>query len=205
MQNLILYAVSYLLGSIPSGLILAKIFGHVDIKKEGSKSIGATNVLRVLKQTNPKLAKKLAILTVVCDVLKGVLPLIVASLLGASQSVLWTMAVLSVAGHCFSIFLGFQGGKGVATGAGVLAFFLPVEIIIALVVWFLVGKFLKISSLASLCALIALIASSFIIHQSLMKFTLTRRSLSSHFWWFINTYQISSACFQARSKKSYEK
>ena len=162
MQNLILYAVSYLLGSIPSGLILAKIFGHVDIKKEGSKSIGATNVLRVLKQTNPKLAKKLAILTVVCDVLKGVLPLIVASLLGASQSVLWTMAVLSVAGHCFSIFLGFQGGKGVATGAGVLAFFLPVEIIIALVVWFL-----KISSLASLCALIALIASSFIIHPEL--------------------------------------
>ena len=68
MQNLILYAVSYLLGSIPSGLILAKIFGHVDIKKEGSKSIGATNVLRVLKQTNQKLAKKLAILTVVCDV-----------------------------------------------------------------------------------------------------------------------------------------
>ncbi len=108
MQNLILYAVSYLLGSVPSGLILAKIFGHVDIKKEGSKSIGATNVLRVLKQTNPKLAKKLAILTVVCDVLKGVLPLIVASSLGASQSVLWTMAVLSVAGHCFSIFLGFQ-------------------------------------------------------------------------------------------------
>ena len=167
MQNLILYAVSYLLGSIPSGLILAKIFGHVDIKKEGSKSIGATNVLRVLKQINPKLAKKLAILTVVCDVLKGVLPLIIASFLGASQSVLWTMAVLSVAGHCFSIFLGFQGGKGVATGAGVLAFFLPVEIIIALVVWFLVGKFLKISSLASLCALIALIASSFIIHPEL--------------------------------------
>ena len=167
MQNLILYAVSYLLGSIPSGLILAKIFGHVDIKKEGSKSIGATNVLRVLKQTNPKLAKKLAILTVICDVLKGVLPLIIASLLGASQSVLWTMAVLSVAGHCFSIFLGFQGGKGVATGAGVLAFFLPVEIIIALVVWFLVGKFLKISSLASLCALIALITSSFIIHPEL--------------------------------------
>ena len=122
MQNLILYAVSYLLGSIPSGLILAKIFGHVDIKKEGSKSIGATNVLRVLKQKDPKLAKKLAILTVVCDVLKGVLPLMVASSLGASQSVLWTMAVLSVAGHCFSIFLGFQGGKGVATGAGVIAF-----------------------------------------------------------------------------------
>ena len=55
MQNLILYAISYLLGSIPSGLILAKIFGHVDIKNEGSKSIGATNVLRVLKQKDPKL------------------------------------------------------------------------------------------------------------------------------------------------------
>ena len=59
MQNLILYAISYLLGSIPSGLILAKIFGHVDIKNEGSKSIGATNVLRVLKQKDPKLAMKL--------------------------------------------------------------------------------------------------------------------------------------------------
>ena len=91
----------------------------------------------------------------------------VASSLGVSQSVLWTMAVLSVAGHCFSIFLGFQGGKGVATGAGVIAFFLPVEIIISLAVWFVIGKFLKISSLASLCALTALIASSFIIHPEL--------------------------------------
>ncbi len=58
MENLIIYAFIYLLGSIPFGLILAKFFAKTDIKKEGSKSIGATNVLRVVKEKNPKLAKK---------------------------------------------------------------------------------------------------------------------------------------------------
>ncbi|WP_169973455.1 MULTISPECIES: glycerol-3-phosphate 1-O-acyltransferase PlsY [unclassified Campylobacter] len=166
-ENIIAYALAYLLGGIPFGLILAKIFGNVNIQNEGSKSIGATNVLRVLKEKNPKLAKKIAILTVVCDVLKGVLPILIAKFIGLSPATLWAMAVFSVIGHCYSPFLKFEGGKGVATGAGVLMIFLPVEVIVALVVWFVVGRVLKISSLASLAALLALIISTLIIHPKI--------------------------------------
>lgn len=106
-------------------------------------------------------------MTVVFDVLKGVAPILIARAFDVSQSVLWGMAVLSVVGHCFSPFLKFEGGKGVATGAGVIACFLPIEIAIALLVWFLIGKILKISSLASLGALAALIIASFILHPEM--------------------------------------
>ncbi|QKG28594.1 glycerol-3-phosphate 1-O-acyltransferase PlsY [Campylobacter sp. RM16187] len=166
-ENIIAYALAYLLGGIPFGLILGKFFANVNIQNEGSKSIGATNVLRVLKEKDPKLAKKIAILTVVCDVLKGVLPILIAKFIGLSPATLWAMAVFSVIGHCYSPFLKFEGGKGVATGAGVLMIFLPIEIIVALVVWFIIGKVLKISSLASLVALFAFIISSFIIHPQI--------------------------------------
>lgn len=167
MENLIAYLVAYLCGAVPFGLIFGKIFAGVDITKSGSRSIGATNVLRVLKQQDPKKAKFIAILTIVCDVLKGLIPLFVAKILGLSEATLWAMAVLAVIGHCFSPFLAFEGGKGVATGAGVLGFFLPYELLIAVVVWFIVGKVLKISSLASLLALLALVISSFILHADL--------------------------------------
>ena len=166
-ENLICYLIAYLLGGVPFGLIFGKIFGKVDITKSGSGSIGATNVLRVLKQENPKLAKKIAVLTVAADALKGVAPILIARAYGIDESVLWMMATLSVVGHCFSPFLKFEGGKGIATGAGVIACFLPLEIAIALATWFIVGKTLKISSVASLAALGALIAVSFILHPDM--------------------------------------
>lgn len=166
-ENLICYLIAYLLGGVPFGLVFGKIFGKVDITKSGSGSIGATNVLRVLKQENPKLAKKIAVLTVAADALKGVAPILIARAYGIDESVLWMMATLSVVGHCFSPFLKFEGGKGIATGAGVIACFLPLEIAIALATWFIVGKTLKISSVASLAALGALIAASFILHPDM--------------------------------------
>lgn len=166
-ENLILYAVAYLLGAIPFGLILAKVFAKVDIKKSGSKSIGATNVLRVVKQENPKLAKILSVLTVVLDALKGALPILIARYLGFDDSIQWTMAVLAVLGHCYSPYLGFEGGKGIATGAGVLVCFLIVPVGIALVVWFIVGRVLKVSSIASLAALATLLLCSYFIDPSL--------------------------------------
>ncbi|BCX78959.1 glycerol-3-phosphate 1-O-acyltransferase PlsY [Campylobacter sp. 19-13652] len=165
--NLILYAVAYLLGAIPFGLILARVFAKVDIKNSGSKSIGATNVLRVVKQENPRLAKILSVMTVVLDALKGVAPILVARYMGFDDSVQWAMAVLAVLGHCYSPYLGFEGGKGIATGAGVLACFLPLCVGIALIAWFLVGRLLKVSSLASLTALTTLLVSSFLLNPSL--------------------------------------
>ncbi len=77
-ENLIAYLLAYLIGAVPFGLLFGLLFGGVNIKKSGSKSIGATNVLRVIKENNPTLAKKLAILTVICDALKGVIPILVA-------------------------------------------------------------------------------------------------------------------------------
>ncbi|TWO25903.1 glycerol-3-phosphate 1-O-acyltransferase PlsY [Campylobacter insulaenigrae] len=167
MENLIIYLLAYLVGGIPFGLILTQIFAKTNIKNLGSKSIGATNVLRVLKENNPQLAKKLAITTVVLDALKGIVPILIAKFLDYDDNILWTMAVLAVFGHCFSPYLKFEGGKGIATGAGVLVLFLPLEILVAIIAWFLTGKIFKISSLASLIALLVLIISSFIFHYDI--------------------------------------
>ncbi|MCR8708492.1 glycerol-3-phosphate 1-O-acyltransferase PlsY [Campylobacter sp. RM5063] len=167
MENLIIYLLAYLIGAIPFGLLLAQIFAKINIKNMGSKSIGATNVLRVVKESDPKLAKILAIATAILDALKGIIPILVAKFMGYDENILWTMAVLAVFGHCFSPYLKFEGGKGVATGAGVLAVFLPFEIISAVLAWFIIGKVFKISSLASLGALIVLIATSFIFHYNM--------------------------------------
>ncbi|MCR6591708.1 putative glycerol-3-phosphate acyltransferase PlsY [Campylobacter insulaenigrae] len=167
MENLIIYLLAYLIGGVPFGLILTQIFAKTNIKNLGSKSIGATNVLRVLKENNPQLAKKLAITTVILDALKGIVPILIAKFLNYDDNILWTMAVLAVFGHCFSPYLKFEGGKGIATGAGVLILFLPLEILVAIIAWFLTGKIFKISSLASLIALLVLIISSFIFHYDI--------------------------------------
>ncbi|MDQ1264537.1 MAG: acyl phosphate:glycerol-3-phosphate acyltransferase [Campylobacterota bacterium] len=161
------FIAAYLIGGIPFGLLLAKKFAGVDIKSSGSKSIGATNVLRVVKETNPALAKKLGAATLALDALKGVLVLAAAYFAGLSEATLWGISVLAVIGHCFSPYLNFEGGKGVATGMGVMAFMLPLETIIALVVWAIGAKVIRISSLSSLTALLALVMASFIIHPDL--------------------------------------
>jgi len=164
--NIELYLASYIIAGIPFGYLLAKIFAGVDIKQEGSGNIGATNVLRVLKQYNPQLAKKLGAITLFLDAIKGVVVLIVAKMLGANADTLWTIALLAVWGHCFSIFLNFEGGKGVATGFGVLLFLLPIPTIIAFIAWGVSAKLIKISSLSSLIALITLIVASYIIYPN---------------------------------------
>jgi glycerol-3-phosphate acyltransferase PlsY len=161
------FIAAYLIGGIPFGLLLAKKYAGVNIKTAGSGSIGATNVLRVVKETNPSLAKKLGIATLALDAIKGVLVLAVAYFAGLSEATLWGIAVLAVIGHCFSPYLNFEGGKGVATGMGVMMFMLPIETIIALVVWAFGAKFIRISSLSSLTALAALIIASFILHPDM--------------------------------------
>ncbi|WP_345981108.1 glycerol-3-phosphate 1-O-acyltransferase PlsY [Sulfurimonas sp. HSL3-2] len=162
-----LFIAAYLVGGIPFGLLLAKFFAGVDVKSSGSGSIGATNVLRVVKETNPALAKKLGAATLALDALKGVVVLTAGHFLGASEATLWGIAVLAVIGHCFSPYLNFEGGKGIATGMGVMMFMLPIETVIALVVWFGFAKTLRISSASSLLGLTALMISSFYIHPDM--------------------------------------
>ena len=166
--NLLFYLLAYLVGSIPFGLILAKSFAGVDIKKEGSGNIGATNVLRVLKTRDPKLAKKISIATLALDILKGMAVLFIAKMMGLSEAALWGIAVLAVFGHCFSIYLLGDGGKGVATGFGVLLFMIPLAALVGLAVWAFSAKVLKISSLSSLFGLLAVVGSSFFIYPDII-------------------------------------
>ncbi len=163
-QNILLYLAAYLISGIPFGYLLAKQFAGVNIKNEGSGNIGATNVLRVVKEKNPKLAKKLGAITLFLDAIKGVVVILIAKMLGAPEGVLWTLAVLAVLGHCFSAFLFFEGGKGVATGFGVLMVMMPIPALIALIVWAVAAKGLKISSVSSLIALIGFILASYIMY-----------------------------------------
>ncbi|MDY0117818.1 MAG: glycerol-3-phosphate acyltransferase, partial [Sulfurimonadaceae bacterium] len=90
--NVQFFLAAYLIGGIPFGLLLARQFAGVDIKASGSKSIGATNVLRVVKETNPALAKKLGIATLALDALKGVAVLAIAYFMNLTEATLWGIA-----------------------------------------------------------------------------------------------------------------
>ena len=166
-ENLFFYLLAYLVGSIPFGLLLAKTFAGVNIKELGSKSIGATNVLRVVKEINPSLAKKLAGATLVLDAIKGTIILLLASAYGLSMESLWAVAVFSIIGHCYSIYLGLEGGKGVATGLGVFLVLLPIPTLIGALVWGFCSKVLKISSASSLLGLLAVVISALILNNGL--------------------------------------
>jgi len=166
-SNILFYIAAYLMGGIPFGLLLAKKFAGVNIKEAGSKSIGATNVLRVVKQTNPELAKKLGLATVLLDAFKGTVVLLIALVLGMSPETLWAIAVLAVLGHCYSPFLGFEGGKGVATALGVFIVLIPIPTLIGALIWGFGAKVLKISSLSSLLGLIGVVISAVILNDGL--------------------------------------
>ncbi|MBL0709143.1 MAG: glycerol-3-phosphate 1-O-acyltransferase PlsY [Sulfurimonas sp.] len=166
--NVQFFILAYLVGGIPFGLLLARRFAGVDIKKSGSGSIGATNVLRVVKKSDPALAKKLGAVTLALDALKGVFVLLIASyVFNLSEATLWGISVLAVVGHCFSPYLGFNGGKGIATGLGVMIFMIPAETLIALATWAILAKTVKISSVSSLTAVLILAVSSFFIHPNM--------------------------------------
>lgn len=163
-QNIILYLVVYILAGIPFGYILAKFFAGVDIKNEGSGNIGATNVIRVVKAKDAKLAKKLGIITFILDAFKGVAVILVAMYLNAPEGVLWTIAVLAVIGHCFSIFLSFEGGKGIATGFGVLFIMMPIPALIGISLWFVATKTIPVSVVSAMTGLFTVVIASYIMY-----------------------------------------
>ena len=113
----------YLLGSVPTGLLLARFFSKVDPRKTGSGNIGATNIFRTA-------GKRLGILTLVGDVLKGMIPIGIAIQLGISDLWLAAVGLSTFLGHIFPIFLGFRGGKGVATALGVYLVISPIAVLI---------------------------------------------------------------------------
>ncbi len=167
MHNLLWYLIAYLVGGIPFGYLIAKYFAGINIKEHGSGNIGATNVLRVLKEKEPKKAKKLAAITLFLDAFKGAAVILAAKLFGVCDATLWTIAVLAVIGHCFSPFLKFEGGKGVATTLGVMLVLIPKAALVGVIVWFIMAKTVRISSLSSLVGILAGIASAYILYPNL--------------------------------------
>lgn len=135
---------AYLLGSIPTGLLLAKAFG-VDIRTKGSGNIGATNVYRTV-------GKKLGILTLAGDCLKGLVPVLVAKGMGLPAGMVAAVGLAAFLGHVYTVFLGFKGGKGVATALGVFLGVSPLSILLALAVFIPVLYKWRFVSLASITA-----------------------------------------------------
>jgi len=136
--------VAYLIGAIPIGFVIARAFGIADIRRHGSGAIGATNVLRTAGKTP-------AILTLVGDVAKGAVAVSVGGYVaGVTPAGPALAAVAAVVGNCWSVFLGFRGGKGVATGLGAMLRLVPWAIVPAAIVFVAVVATTRYVSLGSL-------------------------------------------------------
>ena len=152
MEALYAALLGYLIGSIPFGLLLTKAAGMGDVRSIGSGNIGATNVLRTGN-------KGLAVATLVLDLAKGLAPVVIAGQLWGEIAMAFA-AGAAVVGHCFPVWLGFKGGKGVATNAGVsfgLAW--PIGLAYAFV-WLSVLAIFRVSSLAGMAAVVAAAAAA---------------------------------------------
>ena len=142
MNLFLLCIMGYLTGSIPTGYLLTKFCDGTDIRKYGSHSTGATNVLRSGHKT-------LALLTLLGDAFKGLLFALATKTF--SDDPYYLIAVFfCLIGHSYPVWLGFKGGKGVATSAGIFVVISPVFASISITIWAILAKFLKISSIASI-------------------------------------------------------
>lgn len=151
---------SYFLGSIPFGLIYAKLAGLGDVRNIGSGNIGATNVLRTGN-------KKVAALTLLCDIAKGSLAVFIT--LNFFPKLILLSSVVVYLGHIFPVWLKFKGGKGVATFIGAIAILNYVLCLIFLISWAIVAKIFKISSLSAIVAfLITFVATVFLYENDLI-------------------------------------
>jgi len=143
---LVISAAAYLLGSIPFGLILAKIFGGSDVRRAGSGNIGATNVARVAGFVP-------GVLTLLLDAAKGALAVLLAAW-GSEGDTRWMMlaGLGALVGHCFPVWLKFKGGKGVATAAGVFLVVCPPAFLGSVILFILVVTFWRYVSLGTISA-----------------------------------------------------
>jgi len=136
-------ALSYLIGSVPTGLVLVRVLKGEDIRNYGSGNIGTVNVFRVA-------GTPIAIAVLAVDVLKGLVPVLLAVRLGTGPWTVMACGLAAIVGHNWSVFLGFRGGKGIATSFGVLVGLSPIAALAAAAVWIVVVAITRYSSLGSL-------------------------------------------------------
>lgn len=145
MWSWLLIPFAYTLGSISSAILVCRFFNLPDPRQQGSKNPGATNVLRIG-------GKKAATITLIGDLLKGLLPVLLAQSLGVNDTILAATGLAAFFGHLYPVFFSFKGGKGVATAIGVwIGFFWQLGAIIA-ITWLIMAKIVRISSLSALVA-----------------------------------------------------
>jgi acyl phosphate:glycerol-3-phosphate acyltransferase len=148
---------AYAIGAVPIGFLVARAFGIGDLRRHGSGNIGMTNVLRTAGRWP-------AVLTLVGDVGKGYLAVVVAGAIAARDpAVMAAAAVSAVVGNCWSIFLGFRGGKGVATGLGALLRLVPWAVLPAAVVWLAVTLTTRYVSLGSIMAALGIALGALVL------------------------------------------
>ncbi|WP_372521099.1 glycerol-3-phosphate 1-O-acyltransferase PlsY [Candidatus Ruminimicrobiellum ovillum] len=147
MLKIILYLIfAYLCGAIPFGYIIAKIFKHVDIRTVGSENPGATNVYRTI-------SKPLGILTLFLDMLKGFIPVYFVKIINPEfYWIVIAVALVTIIGHIFTVFLKFKGGKGVATGCGVFLALNPLSVLICFITFAIILAIFRYVSFASIIA-----------------------------------------------------
>lgn len=162
MMTIVLFIViAYLIGAIPCGVILTRLAGGEDVRKSGSGNIGATNVYRVA-------GRKLGVVTLLLDTLKGVIPVLIAvKLFPDNMTAIALVAAATFLGHLFPVYIGFKGGKGVATALGIFLVLSPLAILIALILFVAVvwqWRYISLGSIIAAAAcpfLIALVENSF--------------------------------------------
>jgi glycerol-3-phosphate acyltransferase PlsY len=149
---------SYLLGAIPTSYLTVKLIKGQDLRRLGSGNLGATNLYRVL-------GWRYALPVGFFDMMKGAVPVLVfARMAEATELTALLFGIAAVIGHVFSVFVGFKGGKGVATGAGVILGLAPLSFLAALAGWLLVLKASGYVSLASMTAAAVLVPATYLLH-----------------------------------------
>ena len=147
--------VSYFLGAVPTSYLLSRLFAGIDLRQHGSGNLGATNLYRVL-------GWKYAIPAALVDIAKGLVPVLVfAPQVSDSQLFALACGVAAIVGHVFSVFVGFKGGKGVATAAGVMLALAPIALLVSAAVW---GVLVRLTGYVSLGSIVAAAVLPFAIY-----------------------------------------
>lgn len=145
MVNILLVIFAYLLGSIPTGLVLSKTLTGIDPRQGGSRNIGATNVMRTA-------GRALGTITLIGDIIKGLIPVAIALWLVKEQAWVAGVGMAVFLGHCFPIYIGFKGGKGVATALGIYLPLVPIAVVLDICVFVsavVLGRMVSVGSLVA--------------------------------------------------------
>jgi len=167
--DIVLILLAYLLGSIPFGYLFTRKITGKDIREQGSGNIGSTNVRRVA-------GAKVALLTQLCDMLKGLLPVSFILVVNYykwfvfNDFFVYLIALSAILGHNFSLFLHFKGGKGVNTTLGASILLSPIPVLVAVLVYYIVKWKTKYVSLGSICLSVTLPVCEFLIYRSTYRF-----------------------------------